>query len=162
MNEPQHTYGRGEDSSSSSSDDFRDIEARLKTFETWPNPNISPQELADAGFYYIRIADIVKCGFCGTEGYSWLQGDDPLDDHTRWRPDCPFIRSAIRNRRRHDPEDEETETEELICKICYINKMKMLFRPCCHFYACIRCGRLLSYCALCRERITYRDIVFMS
>lgn len=64
---------------------------RLKTYETWPNPQISPKRLCKAGFYYIQTADIVRCAFCNVEGYNWERNDDPLEDHRRWKPDCPFI-----------------------------------------------------------------------
>lgn len=139
--------------------DLKDVEDRLKTFETWPNPNMSPQVLANAGFYFIRTADIVRCAFCGVEGFQWLSGDDPLAHHLRWKPDCPFLIGNIR--RPSTPEDEPTSVAELACKICYVNKMIMFAKPCQHLFACIRCAFKLTRCAICRRKVDCFERVYV-
>lgn len=65
---------------------------RLKTFETWSVRFMDHRKLAAAGFIYTGRGDTVKCVFCAVEIGRWEQGDDPLRDHQRWSPICPFIR----------------------------------------------------------------------
>lgn len=66
---------------------------RLKTFENWQVTFISPQDMAAAGFYFLEREDIVRCAFCGVEVGSWVEGDDPMDDHKRWSPLCKFMKN---------------------------------------------------------------------
>ncbi|KAJ8922020.1 hypothetical protein NQ315_008659 [Exocentrus adspersus] len=65
---------------------------RLKTFDNWPNPQISKTTLAKAGFVYTGQDDIVQCPLCKIEGYRWVSGDNPMEDHREWSPSCPFVR----------------------------------------------------------------------
>ncbi|XP_039289307.1 death-associated inhibitor of apoptosis 1 isoform X2 [Nilaparvata lugens] len=69
----------------------REIE-RLKTFEGWRVPFLSAAQMAEAGFYYTKKDDIVRCAFCGVEVGSWVEGDNPMVDHQRWSPACRFLR----------------------------------------------------------------------
>lgn len=64
---------------------------RYKTFESWPVSFIDKHKLAAAGFYYINRDDIVRCAFCEVEVGNWEEGDDPMRDHRRWQPSCPFL-----------------------------------------------------------------------
>ncbi|XP_044761235.1 death-associated inhibitor of apoptosis 1-like [Coccinella septempunctata] len=72
---------------------------RLKTFKNWPNKRIDPKKLAEAGFFYCGRADIVECFKCGIKGHNWVENDKPMEDHTRWNKDCPFVRE---NTTEHD------------------------------------------------------------
>ncbi|KAK7055030.1 regulation of natural killer cell apoptotic process [Halocaridina rubra] len=85
---------------------------RRDTFSNWPVPYVEPDKLAQAGFFYLRTEDHVQCIFCqGIVGY-WDPGDDPLTEHKKHFPNCPFITgSATGNipRARHD----NTSTEAL-------------------------------------------------
>ena len=65
---------------------------RLQSFENWPNPNISPRDLAKAGFYYTKQIDRVRCFECSTEICRWEESDDPMGEHQRWGGRCRFIR----------------------------------------------------------------------
>lgn len=65
---------------------------RLRTFEGWPVTFISASAMAAAGFYYLKVADTVRCAFCGVEVGCWVEGDDPMQDHQRWSPSCRFVR----------------------------------------------------------------------
>ena len=67
--------------------------SRLETFKTWPVQLAqTPSELAWAGFFYTGCGDKVRCfsGGCGLE--SWEPGDKPGLEHSRWYPDCSFVR----------------------------------------------------------------------
>ncbi|XP_030375195.1 death-associated inhibitor of apoptosis 2 [Scaptodrosophila lebanonensis] len=64
---------------------------RLKTFKNWPNPNITPQALAKAGFYYLNRADQVKCAWCNGVVAQWEKNDNAFDEHQRFFPNCPRV-----------------------------------------------------------------------
>ncbi|CAL1543146.1 unnamed protein product [Lymnaea stagnalis] len=71
---------------------------RLKTFENWPNDTSSwectPEKLAKAGFYFHpceESIDNVCCLFCQKELDGWDPTDDPLAEHKKHSPTCPFL-----------------------------------------------------------------------
>ncbi|EDW10799.1 death-associated inhibitor of apoptosis 2 [Drosophila mojavensis] len=68
------------------------IEAnRLETFKDWPNPNITPQALAKAGFYYLKQSDHVRCVWCKGVIAKWEKNDNAFDEHKRFFPNCPRV-----------------------------------------------------------------------
>lgn len=71
---------------------YSTIESRLRTFETWPN-NIhqTPQQLAQAGFYYTGTNDQVRCFHCDGGLRQWDEHDDPWKEHARWFSTCTFV-----------------------------------------------------------------------
>ncbi|XP_055372378.1 death-associated inhibitor of apoptosis 2 [Condylostylus longicornis] len=71
--------------------DLRLEHHRLATFKNWPNPNISPQSLAKAGFYYFNKSDQVKCAWCKGVIAQWEKGDNAFQEHDRFFPDCPRV-----------------------------------------------------------------------
>lgn len=73
-------------------DDLKIVENRISTFSSWPLDFISPEQLATAGFYYLNIADQVKCAFCGGIIGQWEIDDQPLLEHRKFFPDCPIVR----------------------------------------------------------------------
>uniref|UniRef100_A0A131XUQ0 Putative inhibitor of apoptosis protein 1 and 2 iap1 iap2 n=2 Tax=Ixodes ricinus TaxID=34613 RepID=A0A131XUQ0_IXORI len=64
---------------------------RLRTFARWPLDFLDPTELARAGFYYLQQDDRVRCAFCRGTIHNWERGDDPLVEHGRHFPCCPFL-----------------------------------------------------------------------
>uniref|UniRef100_A0A5F8H3Q1 Baculoviral IAP repeat containing 2 n=1 Tax=Monodelphis domestica TaxID=13616 RepID=A0A5F8H3Q1_MONDO len=66
--------------------------ARVKTFVTWP-PQIPvhPEQLANAGFYYVGRNDDVKCFCCDGGLRCWESGDDPWVEHAKWFPRCEYL-----------------------------------------------------------------------
>lgn len=72
--------------------DLKIIENRLSTFLGWPLDFITPEQLAQAGFYYLNVADQVKCAFCGGIIGQWERNDQPLQEHRKFFPDCPIVR----------------------------------------------------------------------
>lgn len=48
-------------------------------------------QLCDAGFYYTGVEDCVQCFWCGLSLKSWEPEDDPWEEHTRFKPRCPWI-----------------------------------------------------------------------
>lgn len=70
---------------------YTTLERRLDSFTNWSNPFVNKQKLAEAGFFYKNYSDVVECPYCHIEGHNWVEGDDPLQDHKDWSPNCPYI-----------------------------------------------------------------------
>ncbi|KFU90945.1 Inhibitor of apoptosis protein [Chaetura pelagica] len=67
-------------------------EARVKTFINWPTRiPVQPEQLADAGFYYVGRNDDVKCFCCDGGLRCWESGDDPWIEHAKWFPRCAYL-----------------------------------------------------------------------
>jgi baculoviral IAP repeat-containing protein 7/8 len=66
-------------------------ESRLNTFVAWPNTYIRSEKLADAGFYYNGINDMVICHHCGIAIDNWSRGEDPCNRHATSSPGCCYI-----------------------------------------------------------------------
>ena len=66
---------------------------RLQTFLTWPQDAlIQPQELVEAGFYYTKEDDGVKCFVCGISLKNWEMSDTAWGEHKKWSPNCPLVK----------------------------------------------------------------------
>lgn len=72
--------------------DLTTYKNRLRTFNgEWKLDFITPSQMAKAGFYYLGKQDRVRCMFCSQEFDYWQRGDDPLVEHKRKAPQCPFF-----------------------------------------------------------------------
>lgn len=91
ISKSSNTLFSSETSSKSEVDRFYRESERLKSFEEWPIPYISPRKLAKAGLFFLNNSDIVRCAFCNIDLDHWMEGDDPMADHERWSPSCPFV-----------------------------------------------------------------------
>ncbi|KFM65428.1 Baculoviral IAP repeat-containing protein 7-A, partial [Stegodyphus mimosarum] len=68
---------------------------RLNSFRgKWPKNFIKPEDLAEAGFFYLQSEDRVQCPFCYVTIFDWGPGDRPLKEHLRKSPACPFLLSS--------------------------------------------------------------------
>jgi len=75
--------------------DLTTYENRLRTFDgVWKLQFITPNQMAKAGLYYLGIQDRVRCLFCSKEFDYWQHGDDPLVEHKRQSPQCPFFNES--------------------------------------------------------------------
>ncbi|EPQ02584.1 Baculoviral IAP repeat-containing protein 1 [Myotis brandtii] len=96
---------------------FANEELRLESFKKWPHafPG-GAAALAKAGLFYIGIEDTVQCFSCGGCMNNWVEGDDPLGDHSKYFPDCLFLQNlkasaeVIPDLQSHDELSELTET----------------------------------------------------
>lgn len=73
---------------------------RLRSFthENWKcDSNISVDELARFGFYYLKRGDSVACAFCDVRLCQFENGDNALSEHIKWSPNCPLIRRRATN-----------------------------------------------------------------
>jgi len=71
--------------------DYRSEAARLASFSSWNVPFISPSDLARAGFYSLNQHDSCKCAFCFNCVGDWVEGDDPMTEHSNLFPLCRFV-----------------------------------------------------------------------
>lgn len=74
-------------------------EARFLSYSMWPLSFLSPAELAKAGFYYTGPGDRVACFACGGKLSNWEPNDDPLSEHRRHFPHCPFLENTSETQR---------------------------------------------------------------
>ena len=64
---------------------------RYATFQGWPHSFLSPRILSDAGFFYRGTADQTQCAFCCITISQWEPNDDPMTEHRKYAPNCPFV-----------------------------------------------------------------------
>ena len=76
---------------------MRNKEARLQTFldnsSIWPAHRIraTPQQIVDAGMYYLGERDRVKCWYCNGGLQNWERDDNPWEEHAKWFPLCEYV-----------------------------------------------------------------------
>jgi hypothetical protein len=51
--------------------------------------------MAKAGFFYTNKSDTVTCFVCGISIKDWLETDDPITEHIRFKNNCKFIKYKI-------------------------------------------------------------------
>ena len=78
-------------SNSASQTALRSEALRLATFQGWPLEYLSPRDLSRAGFFYRGLADQTQCAFCCITISQWEAHDDPMAEHRRHAPNCPFV-----------------------------------------------------------------------
>ncbi|XP_066999488.1 death-associated inhibitor of apoptosis 1 [Anabrus simplex] len=64
----------------------------------------------------------------------------------------------------HSVEDTASKVvhEERLCKICYQEEMGVVFLPCGHLVACVKCALSLNTCAVCRKPVSATVRTFLS
>lgn len=115
---------------------FKEFEERLKSFKDviWPTEiHANPQNLSNAGFYYIGPIDRVKCAFCGGKLKKWLINDSPVEEHILHFPDCSFVKQFVKvsdallkpNLRSPNTLNDYISSEELMLKLKKPQTIKM-------------------------------------
>lgn len=57
---------------------------RMRSFQGFPQDcPITAERLCEAGFYWLRQGDGVKCFWCDGSLEDWAEGDDPWSEHAR-------------------------------------------------------------------------------
>lgn len=65
---------------------------RYFTFKSFPTSSpVMPTRLAENGFFYTEVEDIVVCFSCNKSYGGWKQGDVVSEIHKRISPNCHFI-----------------------------------------------------------------------
>ncbi|KAL4222177.1 hypothetical protein ACF0H5_018217 [Mactra antiquata] len=71
--------------------EYQRFDDRLATFYSWPSIlSQTPNQLAEAGFFYTGYEDMVRCFSCNGGLKSWEVTDDPWTEHCRWFPSCRY------------------------------------------------------------------------
>ncbi|XP_055308860.1 death-associated inhibitor of apoptosis 1-like [Sitodiplosis mosellana] len=84
--------------------------SRFLTFYDWPKQlKQKPKQLAEAGFFYIKLSDRVICFSCGGGIHAWEDEDDPWEQHGIYYGRCEYLR-LMKGERYHD----EVMTKSLI------------------------------------------------
>ena len=85
---------------------------RVRTFMYWPSTSsVNVFELARAGFVFTGIDDVVKCFQCKGTLKMWKPGDDPMEGHKEYYPDCPYVMACDAIKR---PVNTQTQLEDLL------------------------------------------------
>ncbi|XP_053676605.1 putative inhibitor of apoptosis [Anopheles nili] len=76
--------------------EFASLDARFRSFTNWTMGHVQdPKRLSEAGFYYLGVADDVRCFQCDGGFEQWLVNDDPWFEHARCFPNCSFLRLVM-------------------------------------------------------------------
>lgn len=73
---------------------YKSYSKRLDSFISWPKiwiPQVNPEQLAIAGFYYTGKRDKVRCFHCGGEICNWKPTDKPWQRHAERYPHCRYL-----------------------------------------------------------------------
>ncbi|CAD6921607.1 unnamed protein product [Tilletia caries] len=101
------------------------IAARKATFgKEWPHDSkrawsCTSAKVAAAGFHFdpsVEEPDNAICAYCKKALAGWEKSDDPIHEHQRRRPECPFFNTRTRGslgRKRKATEEEEKEENEV-------------------------------------------------
>uniref|UniRef100_A0A3B3ZPQ1 RING-type domain-containing protein n=1 Tax=Periophthalmus magnuspinnatus TaxID=409849 RepID=A0A3B3ZPQ1_9GOBI len=164
-------------------------EERLLTFVNWPSRiPVRPDQLANAGFYYVGRNDDVKCFCCDGGLRCWESGDDPWVEHAKWFPRCEYLlqekgqdfvhqiqarfpRLLTEYGLSHEsflllnlPMEEQLRRlqEERTCKVCMDKEVNIVFIPCGHLVVCKECAPSLRKCPICRGLVKGTVRTFLS
>ncbi|KAM9330964.1 baculoviral IAP repeat-containing protein 1e-like [Gastrophryne carolinensis] len=73
---------------------MKDEQSRLQSFSHWPAYAVlQPTVLAEAGFFFTGIRDLVQCFSCMGCLAVWEEEDDPWKEHAKWFPECEYLNS---------------------------------------------------------------------
>lgn len=145
-------------------DDMVLLDSRIKSFEG-SNLKIkqTPQQLAEAGFYYMGLEDQCVCFHCGLGVEEWEPEDDPWFEHAFHTPHCAFLnlkkselKFQIGEKEQVLPLEAMNQTEPLdiyLCKICQVNVANHVNMPCEHLVSCLECTTTQDECVICRSDI---------
>ncbi|CAF3993351.1 unnamed protein product [Rotaria sordida] len=72
---------------------YVEISKRQSSFNSWPQEDLpSVDDLVRAGFFYTGSKTIVICFYCNGSLQNWGSKDNPLIEHVRWFPLCPYVK----------------------------------------------------------------------
>ncbi|KAK3585624.1 hypothetical protein CHS0354_004541 [Potamilus streckersoni] len=72
--------------------EYAPLSSRVNSYTGWPaRLDQTPQQMAEAGFYYAGINDYTRCFQCGGGLRNWESGDNPWIEHARWYPQCAYV-----------------------------------------------------------------------
>ena len=76
---------------------MKETRNRMQTYKNWPrNTPVSPEDLVNAGFYFVGPDDRVKCAYCQKRIRNWEKSDDPKAVHATLNKSCEFVQSGFK------------------------------------------------------------------
>nr|AAD56763.1 neuronal apoptosis inhibitory protein [Mus musculus] len=73
---------------------FANEELRMDTFKDWPHESpVAVDALVRAGLFYTGKKGIVQCFSCGGCMEKCTEGDDPIQEHNKFFPNCVFLQT---------------------------------------------------------------------
>ncbi|MDP0563024.1 MAG: RING-HC finger protein [Candidatus Endonucleobacter sp. (ex Gigantidas childressi)] len=75
---------------------YTTYQARIESYVNWPWQEAlqTPQDLAEAGYFYTGVGDVVRCFFCDIGLAEWGSHDLPWQEHARHASDCWFLKTT--------------------------------------------------------------------
>ncbi len=76
---------------------YADFDKRLSSFQGsadnqgWGEGLPAPHILSDAGLFWTRTGDTVRCFHCGICLFKWIPDDNPIEKHACKYPKCGFL-----------------------------------------------------------------------
>lgn len=70
--------------------------------------------------------------------------------------------SALEESGSKEPPPQKVLDDARICKICYNDELGVVFLPCGHIVACVKCAPGMTSCAVCRKPVTMTVRAFFS
>lgn len=70
--------------------------------------------------------------------------------------------SAYGSQEAGDEDKEKRVDDSRLCKICFTEELGVVFLPCGHMVACVKCAPSLTTCAVCRQPFTMTVRAFIS
>lgn len=138
--------------------------ARIKSFKDkehkWKQ---TPQEFAEAGFFFKGYGDCVTCFACAGSFTGWREGEKPWVIHAHFYVRCSFVQTMkglefVRKAQNCDFDgvmDHQTSLQDpsnsLTCKVCLERPSNIVYLPCRHLVSCAECKTHITHCPLCRK-----------
>ncbi|KAK9298200.1 hypothetical protein QLX08_008365 [Tetragonisca angustula] len=72
------------------------------------------------------------------------------------------IKESVENVSNVKAQSSKSMDDARMCKICYNGELGVVFLPCGHMVACVRCAPGMTTCAVCREPVTMTVRAFFS
>lgn len=161
------------------------LQTRIDTFLNrpgWTKP-ISPEKLAEAGFFYKGEQDFCICYHCDLGLKDWKDDDDPWTEHLKHNEEmdlqCYYVNFFKETKKvlpsetegssvlPEKPPVENVQTVELKpiakeneCVVCLEKEREVLFIPCRHLGTCKNCAINLRHCPVCRTIVLQTVIIF--
>lgn len=144
--------------------EFGLVSQRLESFSSWPlSYFLTPEDLAEAGFFYTDASDCVTCFSCGVNLNNWQPFDNVYIQHSIFSPKCKYINFKKGHKfvKSHTKLEQNQELDAYKCSVCLDQMKNTLFLPCSHITTCKQCARQLVYCPICRSLIREEKDVFL-
>lgn len=76
--------------------DYSSLTVRIRSFKHLArNFPVSGERCAEAGLFFLRKPDVMKCFSCGAVLRDWVDGDIPEEKHREVNPRCTFLLEAF-------------------------------------------------------------------